>query len=703
MEQPGHFFWKKSPFIKLLLAFATGSWLQWQVQVSPIFWIILLISGSIFWGCNFFLPLFKLYRFRPVTGISILIIFLAAGGLLTRMKDIRYHPGRAGDPQYKADFLLVKLNENPVSKTNSFKAEASVVTAFSKEKQIPLKGQIILYFKKDSTGSLPASASSLSYGSCLLIKNNLQTIQSSGNPGGFDYARYQLFRGISLQCFLQPTHFLVLQEKKINPLQQWLISSRERLVRLLRKYIPGEKEKGLAEALLIGYKDDLDKDLVQSYSNTGVVHIIAISGLHLGIIYWLLGLLFLPLLKKRKSKWLHPLLVITGLWIFSLLAGAQPSVLRSALMFSMIVAGESLGRKNTTFNSLACSALILLLINPFWLWDLGFQLSYTAVASILIFMRPVYNLLYFPNKLVDFIWKMNAVTLAAQILTLPLSIYHFHQFPTLFFLSNLLAVPLSSIILLAAIFLCVIAWLPGPAFLLGQLIGWLIRMMNHAVTSIEKLPGAVWDGLLINQVQVVFLFGSIACFSYWLMEKRSKALKAGLLTTCCFLLIRSYSFLQSEKQKKIIVYNVPGKTAIDFIDGRNLFHTGNTNGAANDFIRQFHLRPSRIIQRAKPVASLPELRQQHNMFAFHDKRILLLSPGYQYAPTAKRQKIDVLVISGNPRLYMTKLIAALDIRQVVSDGTAPAWKKNYWLKDCDSLQIPFHDVSTKGAFVMNLN
>ena len=701
MEQPGTFFWRKSPFIKLLLAFATGTWLQWQFQPPPLIWIIFFSAGLFLLGSSFFLPLFKLYRFRLVTGLSILIIFLAAGGLLTRLRDIRYHPAMAGDPLQKANCLLVTLDENPFTKTNSLKAESIVKAGFRQGKQIPLQGRIILYFRKDSSGMLQSP--SLSYGSCLLIKNNLQPIQASGNPGGFDYARYQLFRGISQQGFLRSGDYIMLPGKNTKPLQLWLISSSKKLVQLLRKYIPGEKEKGLAEALLIGYKNDLDKELVQSYSNTGVVHIIAISGLHLGIIYWLLELLFQPLLKKRKTKWLRPLLIISGLWTFSLLAGAQPSVLRSALMFSMIVIGESLGRKNTAFNSLACSALILLLINPYWLWDLGFQLSYAAVASILIFMRPVYNLLYFPNKLIDFIWKMNAVTLAAQILTLPLSIYHFHQFPPLFFLSNLLAVPLSSIILLAAILLCVIAWLPGPAFLLGQLISWLIRLMNKSVSSIEQLPGAVWDGLYINQLQVLFLLVSIAAFSYWLMEKRKSGLLTGLSAALCFLLIRAESFIQCEKQNRIIIYNIPGKTAIDFIAGRKLYYSGNTNGPADAFIRQFHLRPSRILQRAKPVTVLPGLHQKQNQFSFYDKQILLLSPGYQYKAASNRQKIDLLIISGNPRLYMSQLTKALDIRQVVSDGAAPSWKKNYWLKDCDSLKIPFHDVTVKGAFVMNLN
>lgn len=701
MEQLRTFFWRKSPFIKLLLAFSGGIWLQWQWQPLPAIWISLLITGSFLLGGSFLLPLFKLYRFRFITGFSILIIFLAAGGLLTRLKDIRHHPGRAGDPTLKPDCLMVTLDENPVHKPNSIKYEAIVNAGFIKGKEISLQGRIILYFQKDST--ITAKAASLTYGNRLLIINNLQPIQASGNPGGFDYAKYQLLRGITHQGFIRSGDFILLPGKNTKPIQQWLINSREELVQLLRKYIPGEKEKGLAEALLIGYKNDLDKELVQSYSNTGVVHIIAISGLHLGIIYWLLELLLQPLSKKRKTKWLRPLLIISGLWTFSLLAGAQPSVLRSALMFSLIVTGESLGRKNTTFNSLACSALILLLINPFWLWDLGFQLSYAAVASILIFMRPVYNLLYFPNKMIDFIWKMNAVTLAAQILTLPLSVYYFHQFPPLFFLSNLLAVPLSSIILLAAILLCVIAWLPGPAHLLGQLISWMIRLMNQAVRSIEQLPGAVWDGLYINQLQVLFLLISIAAISYWLIEKRTKGLLTGLSAALCFLLIRAQSFIQCEQQNRIIVYNIPGKTAIDFITGRKLFFSGNTNGSADAFIQQFHLRPSRVLQRAKPVTVLPGLFQKQNQFSFLDQRILLISPGYQYKAAANRQKIDLLIISGNPRLYMTQLIKALDIRQVVCDGSAPVWKKNYWLTDCDSLKIPFHDVTTKGAFVMNLN
>jgi competence protein ComEC len=170
------------------------------------------------------------------------------------------------------------------------------------------------------------------------------------------------------------------------------------VISTLKKYIPGDKESGLAEALLIGYKDDLDKNLVQSYSNTGVVHIIAISGLHLGIIYWLLLAVTKPLKQNKKLVWLRLLLTISALWAFTLLAGAQPSVLRSAIMFTIIAIGQLAARKGSIYNTMALSAFVLLCINPFWLWDVGFQLSYTAVLSIVVFFRPVYNWFYLPIK-----------------------------------------------------------------------------------------------------------------------------------------------------------------------------------------------------------------------------------------------------------------------------------------------------------------
>lgn len=352
---------------------------------------------------------------------------------------------------------------------------------------------------------------------------------------------------------------------------------------------------------------------------------------------------------------------------------------------------------------MAVSAFLLLCINPFWLWDVGFQLSYAAVLSIIIFMRPVYNWFYIPNKLLDFTWKLNAVTIAAQILTVPIGIYHFHQFPNLFLLTNFVAVPLSSVILLGEILLCCVSFIPPVAVLIGKLLSFLIRIMNNYIQEIETIRFSLWDGLQISITQAVLLLFFAAGVSYWLMEKQKKGLVTGLAALLLFVSLRSYSFAKSESQQKIIVYNVPQKKAIDFINGRNYRFAGDSDLLADDFARNFHLKPSRILFRIKEDRQLENLTIFENYARFLNKNVLLIDRSLHFKPAENKPVVDLLVISKNPKLYIGSLSKSLDIKQVVFDGSAPSWKTRYWKKDFDSLRIPWHDVTTQGAFVMRLN
>src|SRR6187399_1267692 len=429
MSLPVIHVWKKAPFIRFLLPLIAGIVLQWNLQIqSGILWITLCIS-AIATILFFFIPFFERYKLFALSGLAITVLFIALGGLLSWYKNIQHDKNWFGKSYKNENALIVTLIENPVEKTRSYKANASVDYIIQNDSCIKTNGTIILYFKKDSI------LSTLEYGSQLIITKPLQEIKNSGNPGSFNYKRYSLFQGITHQVYLKENEFEILPTTNKNFFRQFINTSRANVLSILRKNIKGEKELGLAEALLIGYKDDLDKTLVQSYSNTGVVHVIAISGLHLGLIYWLLTWFFKPLQKRKTFKWIRPVLILTGLWLFSLLAGAQPSVLRSSFMFTCIVLGDSFARKSSIYNTLALSALLLLCINPYWIWDVGFQLSYAAVLSIVIFMQPIYHWFYIKNKTLDFIWKLNAVTIAAQILTVPIGIYHFHQFPLNFLLT----------------------------------------------------------------------------------------------------------------------------------------------------------------------------------------------------------------------------------------------------------------------------
>ena len=687
--------WKKAPFIRFLIPLMAGIILQWHLKIPPgILWILLLVA-AITAIAFFFIPYFKRYKLSLLNGLSVSALFIAVGGLLSWHKNIQHDENWFGRHYDYESPLVVTLLEHPAEKTKSYKANASVDHILSNDSAIGTRGKIILYFKKDS------SLSNLDYGSQLIIIKPLQEIKNSGNPGGFDYKRYSLFQGTTHQVYLKEDEFRVLQTTKKNFFKQFINSGRTKVLSILRSNIKGEKELGLAEALLIGYKDDLDKTLVQSYSNTGVVHVIAISGLHLGLIYWLLSWIFKPL-QKRKFRWLRPVFILAGLWLFSLLAGAQPSVLRSAVMFTCIVLGDALDKRSSIFNSLALSALLLLCINPYWLWDVGFQLSYAAVSSIVIFMQPIYHWFYIKNKILDLIWKLNAVTIAAQILTVPVGIYHFHQFPASFLLTNFFAVPLSSLILLGEILLCIISFVPAVAAFIGKIISWLIWLMNSYIEQVEKFPFSLLDGLQISFPQALLLAVVATGVGYWLMEKKKAGFCYALAALFGFAVLRTISFVQANNREQIIVYNIPQRQAIDIIDGRRYLFVGNQDLMTDDFVRNFHIKPSRVLHRVDPAPYPGSYHQQKELIIFKGKRILVIHETKYFFPLAEKIPVDLLLISGNPKLYFNKLNRTFLISQVVFDGACPAWKINYWKKDCDSLRIPYHDVSEKGAFVMNL-
>lgn len=697
MPSPNHYFLKRAPFIRLLLALIIGIVFQWHYQLPFATWLILFAATFLAILAFFYFPLFKRYYLGEMNGLFIMIPFISLGAILVFHDDIRNNKVWIGHQYSEKDVVIATIEEPLAEKTKSFKAEATISSLIKNGGAVSVKGKTIIYFQKDST------TSGLKYGSQIIFRKSLQDIRNSGNPGGFDYKRYSLFHGITHQVYLKAGEFVVLNETKKQKWKEFIYSSRENVLGILRSTIKGEKELGLAEALLIGYKDDLDKTLVQSYTNTGVVHIIAISGLHLGLIYWLLLLLLKPLQKRPYYKWLKPVIVISGLWLFSFLAGAQPSILRSAVMFTCLALGDSLVKKTSIYNTLAFSAFLLLCYNPYWLWDVGFQLSYSAVLSIIIFMKPIYQWFYVKNKSLDFLWKINAVTIAAQILTLPVSIYHFHQFPMHFLLTNFVAVPLSSIILVGEIFLCLLSFIPLVASIIGEILSWLIWLMNGWVERIEALPFSLWDGLQVNIMQVLVLFISIAGFSYWLLEKRKPGLITGLIGLLLFFTIRSISFWQAIHQQKLIVYNVPQRQAIDFIKGHQFIFCGDSDLVKDDFVRNFHLKPSRILHRIEPPLQMDSVNFQDHYFCFGNKKIMLLDSAIHFSKAVPQHAIDVLIISKNPKLHISQLHNSFKVKQVVFDGSLQPWRVNFWKKDCDSLNIPYHDVSQKGAFVMNLN
>jgi competence protein ComEC len=685
--------WKEAPFLRLLPPFITGIFLRWHVNF-PVnsAWIAFLTITALLLSIHQARLHFR-FRFNTISGILLNLLLLVAGILLTGYHDPLSHP-RWISSKYEGHPVKATLQAPLSPKARSYKTIAAANQLIAPGKSIPVNGNLLIYFSKEVDPTV------LSYGSVILVNKPLQPVKNSGNPGAFDYERYCRFNRIAYQVYLRPGDFALAPRKETRVLAGFITYCRQKIIYLLDSYIHGAKENALAEALLIGYKDDLDKNLVQSYSNTGVVHVIAISGMHLGIIYWLLGWVLRPLTRQKHTRPAGFLLILTGLWLFTLLAGAGPSVVRSAVMFSFIATGDAFSRRSPVYNNLAASAFLLLCWDPLWLWDVGFQLSYAAVLSIVVFFRPVYSLVFVQNKLLEAIWKLAAVTLAAQILTTPISLYHFHQFPNLFLLANIVAVPLSSLVLLGEVFLCLVSFMPFLAAWTGSALSFLIGLLNRYIENLDSLPFATWQGLMISPSQLFLLLSFTAAAGFAWLHRNKQALLLALLCLLAFAGLRLHSFRKADGQRKVIVYNVPGKQAVDIIIGRNFYFVGHPSLSKDSFPRNFYLQPARRLYRVLPGELFHD---EKSNWLLDNNRLLILGAhpllSVHPSPGPAAGRADLLLLSENMPWPLLPLLETFQAKQVVADASNKARFIRQWKQDCEKAGIPFHAVSEKGAFV----
>lgn len=685
--------WKAMPLMRMLLPLMAGIVIQYYCQIAIGFCIIPAITG-----CGLlliYLTLNNSLKFISswLAGIAISLCFISIGGCISFQKNMENQSNWIGHYYVAKAPVLVTLQEPLIEKAKSFKALASAAIVFNNNMGHPVKGDLLLYFKKDSLRP------PLAYGSQIMIYKPLQLITNTGNPGAFNYQQYCRFQNISYQVFLTPSDYHLLSTTHTQFFKQWLIKAKMGVLAILRQNIKNQESLGLAEALLIGYRDDLDKTLVQAYSNTGVVHIIAISGLHLALIYGLLITLLRPFQKFRLFRLIKPVVILSVLWGFSFIAGAAPSILRCTVMFTFIVLGETLNKRSNIYNNLAASAFTILLFSPFSLWDVGFQLSYAAVFSIVLFEKHIQNCLYFTNKLLKKAWELISITLSAQILTLPIILYYFHQFPTLFLFTNLFAVPLSGLILYEELLLLVVSPLAVAGKIIGAATAWSIGLMDDLIKRVDGLPMLTLQGLQISISQTILLYIVIAGIAWWLLQRQNKGLILTFAALLFFFIIRSIDFIKSNRQQKLIVYNVPNHQAIDIVAGRNCKFTGDSILVTDGLLQKFHLAPSRILYRISPVG---KTFNKEFILLSNPKKIILIDKPVYTEQNVPRIKADVVILSKNPPVSFEQLTRIFDCNEYILDASNPLWKINKWKKECSNLPLHLYSIPERGAFVMEL-
>lgn len=690
-------FWKTAPFVRLVLPFAFGILMEYNAGVSVqylIFYVTCFGCALLLFTC---LPLLQKLKLYKLQGLVIHCLLINLGMLVTHQKDERNNKNWYGNRYTPGCTMLVKINEPLIEKFKSFKSTAVVVAVITKSSITTTMGKVILYFPKTIANAKPV------YGQYLLINAKIEMISNSGNPGSFDYKAYCGLSQLYRQAYLRPSQFQLLKVIAAPDIFTFLYKSRDYILAKLNATVPGgERIIGIAEALLIGYKENLDKELLQSYSNTGVVHIIAISGLHLGLIYIMLVRIFNLIPFLHKIKIINVVGILGCLWLFSLLTGASASVLRSAVMFTCIVTGKYYFRQASIYNSLAASAFLLLIYNPLYLWDVGFQLSYLAVYGIVWLQKPVYLTLYVKVKWLRKIWEMASITIAAQIISFPICIYYFHQFPNVFLFTNITVVPLSTVILFTEILILAFSWFPLIANMMGQLCSALITLMNSIIKFFDQLPYARTESIEAGLTSTLLLYTVVMLTCSWFLYKKIWMQRLAIASIVLLIGLRIHTGMMTINQRKILLYNIQGKQAVDFISGDKYLFSGDTL-AERDLLQQnYTFKPARIAMHSHTrTSTLPGFTKHQYYWRFIRTTIMLIDTPMQFAATKHKLPVDVLVLSKNVNINLTDFCQTIVPRIVIFDGSNSMWKIASWKKQCEQLLLPCFSITEQGAYVIN--
>lgn len=581
-------YWHQIPFVRIVIPMSIG------IGINMFFPIPIATCVSIF-SISLLLLLivwkFYYYKLNNLSFGIFLNFFLYTVGVAihTSHNHLNY---QTHFTKTNGEYLLLDINEPGQIRKNSVKCRAKVVQVVSKGYNQAVDGNIILYFEKDSS-LLPQ----LSYGTRLLIKNKCQEIKGPQNPYEFNYKRYLAFNQIYQQAFLLKNNFIVIDQLGGNPLWKIAYEAQAFFNKTLLTYVKSNSEIAISKALLYGYDDDIDSDLVKAYSNTGTLHVLAVSGMHVGLIFWLINLVLKYFDKKKYQRIVKAIISLSIIWSYSLLCGLSPSILRASVMFSFVALGNMVKNKPNIYNTLAASAFSLLLFDSNMLASVGFQLSFLAVFGIVSMQKYFKQWFTFKYWISNEIWNIISVSIAAQLATFPLGLLYFHQFPVYFLASNLLIIPLTTGIIFVAIAMIFAAGLAQliPLFTylalgLGFMVKWLIYFTNVIVLWLEKLPFSYITGIQITEIETILIFIAVAYTCNYFITRKQYLAKNALIFYILVLIVNTYEDFKTENQKFITIYNINKTFAMQIVDGQKSTLIADTSLINDKDKFHFHLQ-----------------------------------------------------------------------------------------------------------------
>jgi competence protein ComEC len=526
------------------------------------------------------------YNYRWVFGVTTSLCLFVAGWAIHDYQDELHRENHYSHVK-NAQYVIIVVDAEPIEKPSVYKlAGKAIAVVDSTGTSQETSGKLLVYAAKKQISRIPV------YGDVLVIPASaIVPVKPPANPDEFNFKQYLALKQVYFQAYLNSSELLFTGENQGIFIFRWVYATQLYMKNVLTSTIGSQNETGVAEALLYGYDKDINDETKQAYSNTGTLHVLAVSGMHVGIIYMILGLVLVPLNKLKKGKLISQLIILLCLWAYSFICGLSPSILRATVMFSFIIAAGLMKQQSVVYNTLAASVFVLLCFDPNLVVNVGFQLSYLAVLGILIFQPYISSWYTAPNWLMHQIWSVTAVSLAAQLITFPIGLFYFHQFPNCFLLSNMLMIPLTTLILYIGMLLLSVSWFPWLAAVLGKVLYYVIWFTNEVVKWIEQIPYAYVNGIRVNMMQSFLLYLIIVLFTFFLIRNEKIWLKLALRCMLVFSGMVVYTDIGSRTQARMVVYHIPKYNAVQCIVGNHSLLIADSALASDNNKMKFHLQP----------------------------------------------------------------------------------------------------------------
>lgn len=614
----------------------------------------------------------SLFIYGFITYLSLLLI-----GMLITIIHSDKNPNHYNNLYNKGDKLIFKITKELKASNYFYKYEAEVL-AVNKREAI---GTILINLKKDSTSiNLPEIDYEYS------TEISLKEINPPLNPHQFNYKKYLSQHGIYHQLHADEKAVKLISNK-VKTIYGYAALFRKNVNKNLDKY-PHKEEIAVVNALLLGQRQDVSKEIYDAYISAGAVHLLAISGLHIGILFFLLHFLLKPIEKIKNGKIIKLILIITILWMFAIIAGLSASVVRAVTMFSFIAYARKLNRPKNIYHALITSMFFLLLFKPNYIFDVGFQLSYTAVFGI-VWIQPTLVSFWNPqNKILIYLWNLITVSIAAQLSVLPITLYYFHQFPSLFFVSNLVIIPFIGILLTFGFILTLLAFVNTLPDFFAEGYFILIRTMNAFVEWIGSKEQFIFTEIHFTTLNFFTLSGLIIAFVLLLKNNNKRYViffTGGLLL--CFGSI-FYQYKKTENQQRFIVFHKSRNTLIALQKGNQLQINDTT------LKEDYTIKNYKIGENIKAINHL----KFSSSFTFQQQKIIVID---SLAAYNKEEIAAILVLTGSPKVNLNRVVSEIKPRVVIADGNNYRSFVSLWKASCKKQKIPFHYTGEKGAFILD--